>query len=121
MPQGKRELQAACSQVTNYKPQAACSQVVQGPASNLRDGLPKKIAVLLDFVQMRGRFEGPAQIFCHIGVKKKVVQVVQIRGRGVKVIWSIKGVYFLLNANHLKFKLFFACIHAHTHKVSILP
>ena len=71
----------------------------------LREGLPKKIAVLLDFVQMRGG-EGPAQIFCplftnciywvnlgigregktptqilwRIGVKKKVVQVVQIRG-----------------------------------------
>ena len=29
----------------------------------VRDGLPKKIAVLLDFVQMRGA-EGPAQIFC---------------------------------------------------------
>ena len=29
----------------------------------LRDGLPKKIAVLLDFVLMRGG-EGPAQIFC---------------------------------------------------------
>ena len=29
----------------------------------LREGLPKKIGVLLDFVQMRGG-EGPAQIFC---------------------------------------------------------
>ena len=27
--------------------------------------------------------ETPAQIFWHIGVKKKVIQVVQIRGRGV--------------------------------------
>ena len=31
---------------------------------DLRDGLPKKIAVLLDFVQMRGVVEGLAQIFC---------------------------------------------------------
>ena len=30
----------------------------------LRDGLPKKVAVLLDLVQMRG--EGPAQIFCPV-------------------------------------------------------
>ena len=72
----------------------------------VRDGLPKKLAVLSDFVQMRG--EGPAQIFCprftnciywvnlgmgregetpaqifwHIGINKKVVKVVQIRGKG---------------------------------------
>ena len=26
----------------------------------------EKVAVLLDFVQMRGGGEGPAQIFCHI-------------------------------------------------------
>ena len=33
----------------------------------LRDGFSKKIAVLLDFVQMRGGgVEGPAQIFCHL-------------------------------------------------------
>ena len=29
----------------------------------LGEGLPKKVAVLLDFVQLRGE-EGPAQIFC---------------------------------------------------------
>ena len=29
----------------------------------MREGLPKKVVVLLDFVQMRG--EGPAQIFVH--------------------------------------------------------
>ena len=29
----------------------------------LGEGLPKKVAVLLDFVQLRGG-EGPAQIFC---------------------------------------------------------
>ena len=69
----------------------------------------KKVAVLLDFVQMRGG-EGPAQIFCplftnciywvnlgmgregetpvqifwHIGVQKKMGQAVQIRGSGGK-------------------------------------
>ena len=66
----------------------------------------KKVAVLLDFVQMRGggscpnfcplftnceywvnlgmwrEGETPAQIFWHIGVQKKVVQVVQIGGGG---------------------------------------
>ena len=33
--------------------------------------------------------ETPAQIFWHIGNKKEVVKVVQIRGRGgVEVIWT---------------------------------
>ena len=73
-------------------------------------GLPKKIAVLLDFVQMRG---GPAQIFCplfthcilgqfgdgegggdpcpnfwHIGVQKKWYKLSKLGGGGVKVIWT---------------------------------
>ena len=73
---------------------------------DLRDGLPKKIAVLLDFVQMRGGglpkffvhfsqtvyigsiwgWEGrgrPLPKFFGILKFKKVVQVVQIRGMGV--------------------------------------
>ena len=71
-----------------------------------RDGLPKKVAVLLDFVQMRGG--GPAQIFCplftnciywvnlgmgregetpaqifwHIGVKKKWYKLSKLGGGG---------------------------------------
>ena len=32
---------------------------------SVREGFTKKVAVLLDFVQMRGG-EDPAQIFCHI-------------------------------------------------------
>ena len=72
----------------------------------VRDGLPKKIAVLLDFVQMRGgralpkffvhfsqtvyrvnlgmRREGetPAKILLAHWRSKKLVQVVQIGGRG---------------------------------------
>ena len=73
----------------------------------LRDGLPQKIAVLLDFVQMRGG-EGPAQIFCplftnciywvnlgmgregetpaqffwHIGVQKKWYKLSKLGGGG---------------------------------------
>ena len=52
-----------------------------------------KTAVLLDFVQMRGR-ESPAQIF---GTFSEVH------------FWSIKlkGVYFLQNANNLNLQLFF--------------
>ena len=71
----------------------------------LRDGLPKKVAVLLDFVQMRGgralpKFfvqfsriywvnlgmgregETPAQIFWHIGVKKKWYKLSKLGGGG---------------------------------------
>ena len=33
---------------------------------SVREGFTKKVAVLLDFVQMRGGGEGPAQIFCHL-------------------------------------------------------
>ena len=79
------------------------------------DGLPKRIAVLLDFVQMRGG-EGPAQIFCplftnciywvnlgmgreeetpaqifwHIGIQKKWYKLSKLGGEGggVKVIWT---------------------------------
>ena len=39
---------------------------------SLRDGLPKKVAVLLDFVQLRGG-EGPAQIFWHIFISAFLV------------------------------------------------
>ena len=78
----------------------------------LREGFPKKVAVLLDFVQLRGG--GPCPNFLSTFHKlyilgqfgdgegggdpcpnflahwrsKKVVQVVQIRGRGVEVIWT---------------------------------
>ena len=70
-----------------------------------RDGFPKKVAVLLDFVQMRGGalpnfFVHFSQIvyiesiwgwgcpnFLAHWCSKKVVQVVQIRG-GVEVIWT---------------------------------
>ena len=55
---------------------------------NVRQGFSKKVAVLLDFVQMRGG-EGPAQIFGTLAFKK-VAQVVQIRrrGGGVELIWT---------------------------------
>ena len=45
----------------------------------------KKVAVLLDFVKMRG---GPAQIFWHIGVQKKWHKLSKLGGGGggVKVI-----------------------------------
>ena len=61
---------------------------------SLREGFPKKVAVLLSkflstFRCILGQFgdgdgegETPAQIFWHIGVKKKGVQVVQIRETG---------------------------------------
>ena len=39
----------------------------------LREGFPKKVAVLLDFVEMRGRGEGPAQIFCHLFISAFLV------------------------------------------------
>ena len=45
----------------------------------LRDGFTKKVAVLLDFVQMR-EGEDPAQIFCHLFIS---------------AFLSIKGVYLL--------------------------
>ena len=52
----------------------------------IRDGLPKKIAVLLDFVQMRGGTALP-KFFVHFSQtvfigEKNLVQIVQIRGRG---------------------------------------
>ena len=61
-----------------------------------RDVLLKKTAVLLDFVQMRGAGEGPAQFLS---------QFEEVH------FWSIKGVYFLQNANNLNFKLFLGTIY----------
>ena len=55
-----------------------------------RDGLTGKIAILLDFVQMRRG--GPAQFF---GTFSWVL------------LCPIKGVYFLKNANNLNLKLIF--------------
>ena len=62
----------------------------------LREGLPKKIAVLLDVVQMRGG--GPAQIFCplftnciywvNLGMGREGETPAQIFGHiGVKKKW----------------------------------
>ena len=55
--------------------------------SSLREGFTKKVAVLLDFVQMRGG-GGPAQFFSHLFLNALLV-------------------YFLQNANNLNSKPFF--------------
>ena len=60
---------------------------------SFREGFTKKVAILLDFVQMRG---GHAQFF---------VTFSEVH------FWSIKGVFFPPNANNLNFKLFLGCIH----------
>ena len=89
--------------------------IAPGINNHLREGFPKKVAVLLDLVQMRrgggpcqkflstfhklyildqfGHGEGggdPCPIFLAHWRSKKVVQVVHIRGSGggVEVIWT---------------------------------
>ena len=37
-----------------------------GWAKSIWEDIPKKTLVLLDFVQMKERGEGPAQFFCHL-------------------------------------------------------
>ena len=92
---------------------------------SLRDGPPKKIAVLLDFVQMRGG-KGPAQIFCplftnciywvnlgvaregetpaqifwHIGVQKKWYKLSKLGGGGVEVIRQNSKEQLLFSGYH---------------------
>ena len=63
--------------------------VITTLVEKIRDGFTKKIAVLLDFVQMRG---GGTQIFSHIFISAFLVN---------------KGVFFLKNANNLSFKWLF--------------
>ena len=62
---------------------------------DLREGFTKKVAVLFNFVQMKGG-EGPAQIFCHFFISAFLVN---------------KRSLFLQNANNLNFKLFLGRIH----------
>ena len=88
-----------------YSPQAQVGSL-RGSNVELREGLPKKVAFLLDFVQIRGvgpcpnflstlstflywvnlgmgrEEETSAQFFLAHWHSKKVVKVVQIRGRG---------------------------------------
>ena len=40
--------------------------------TNIKDGFPRKTAILLDFVQMRGE-GGPAQIFWHLFISAFLV------------------------------------------------
>ena len=64
----------------------------------------KEVAVLLDFVQMRGGWALP-NFFVHFSQMH---------------FWSIKGVYFLQNTNNLNFKLFLGCIHDPQRKYAAL-
>ena len=68
---------------------------------SFREGFTKKVAILLDFVQMRGG-----------GMPKFFVTFSEVH------FLSIKGVYFPKNANNLNFKLFLDCIYGPQSKYS---
>ena len=64
----------------------------------LREDVPKKAAVLLDFVQIKGGGRACPTFFNTFSYVH---------------FWSIKGVYFLQNANNLNLKLFLlGCIYS---------
>ena len=57
--------------VQNTKNESVCTKLMISQV-DIREGFTKKVARLLDFVQMRGR-EGPAQNFCHLFISAFLV------------------------------------------------